>query len=639
VSPLAVSREDFLRPLFEGAKGKIELRALAPDGRVVGVTFSDVGNGAWREGFLTQHASANIFFGVADRKGASGKLENCLTVGALWVDIDFKTVPEDEARELAMAFAIPPSIALLSGGGAHLYWLLRERIAVGDPDLVRGLLGLARALHADRTVAEPARVLRVPGTKNFKYDPPRDVVITQFHPDRRVALREILRHLPAVPAENADTNGHRFQVPAQIVAGARNDTVYRLGRSLKARGVSADGIAAALRAENAVRCVPPLGAAELDDLVAHVIEQPDRPRPMPPPASTPAAASAEPNPEAEVPFARGLGDFLALEFPPVEAYVEDLLSSEGGGWIGGEEKLGKTYYALDEALCLALALPVAGRFAVPTRRRVLFVEEEDGPRRTQLRLRALLRGHGLDPDDRHVREDLDQWFRLSVWSGFSLDVDSMVKRLDAEIADFRPAVCYLDVLRKLTNRDLNKAAEAGALLGTLDDLRRRYGVLFRVLHHYRKAQGFRVGRGSQEIGGSFVLGAWGESSVFFEPIGRKQGAVRIDIQSKDAPPQPAFTLHIETEGPAGAPERTRLVADVDVPLAEIDDGVFQAVASLPPTEATEGHPGVTVKAIVEALKKADKTVRRALDRLLEAERILVIGTVTRKTKLYGVNDS
>jgi len=32
-------------------------------------------------------------------------------------------------------------------------------------------------------------------------------------------------------------------------------------------------------------------------------------------------------------------------------------------------------------------------------------------------------------------------------------------------------------------------------------------------------------------------------------------------------------------------------------------------------------------------------VRRALDRLLEAERILVIGTVTRKTKLYGVNDS
>src|SRR5262249_10642909 len=143
MSPLAVSREDFLRPLFEGAKGKIELRALAPDGRVVGVTFSDLGNGAWRESFVTQHTGANVFFGLADRKGASGKLENCLTVGCLWVDIDFKTVPEVEARQLVKAFPLPPSVALLSGGGAHLYWLLRERLAVGDLALLPALRGLA----------------------------------------------------------------------------------------------------------------------------------------------------------------------------------------------------------------------------------------------------------------------------------------------------------------------------------------------------------------------------------------------------------------------------------------------------------------------------------------------------------------
>ena len=82
------------------------------------------------------------------------------------------------------------------------------------------------------------------------------------------------------------------------------------------------------------------------------------------------------------PLFEGLGAFVAREFPAITAYAEGLLSDEGGGWIGGEEKLGKTYYALEEALCLALGLPICGRFTVPIRRRVMFVEEEDSPRRT-----------------------------------------------------------------------------------------------------------------------------------------------------------------------------------------------------------------------------------------------------------------
>src|SRR5262245_13258919 len=119
----------------------------------------------------------------------------------------------------------------------------------------------------------------------------------------------------------------------------------------------------------------------------------------------PAAAST-----TMTPLGIGLGQFLALDFPPPEAYIEGLLSSDGGGWMAGEGKLGKTYYTLEEGLCLAMGLDVCGRFAVPVRRRVLLLEEEDSPRRTQARLRALLRGHNLDPDDPDVRAQLDQWF-------------------------------------------------------------------------------------------------------------------------------------------------------------------------------------------------------------------------------------
>jgi hypothetical protein len=47
---------------------------------------------------------------------------------------------------------------------------------------------------------------------------------------------------------------------------------------------------------------------------------------------------------------------------------------------------------------------------------------------------------------------------------------------------------------------------------------------------------------------------------------------------------------------------------------------------------------VPVKAIAEAIKKTVKTVRRALDNLVTAERCLVTGTMSKQAKLYGVHE-
>lgn len=335
----------------------------------------------------------------------------------------------------------------------------------------------------------------------------------------------------------------------------------------------------------------------------------------------------------------GLGEFLGLAMPAAEPIIDGLLPAEGVGWLAGEEKVGKSLYALAEALCVALGEPVLGRFAVPQRRRVLFVEEEDTPRRTQQRLRALLRGHDLDPDDPDVRVDLDDWMRLSVWAGVSLDDPGMVGRLEATIADFGPAVCYLDVLRKLTTRDLNRAHEAGALLATLDRLRRTYGVAFRVVHHYRKVQGFRVGRGSQEISGSFVLGAWAEHSLFFEPLGRKQGIIRVEVQSKDGPPLPSFTLRVEAEGAPYAPTRLRLQLEevTEQTAAEtLAAQVLQAVGVLPASPALAGKPGVSLKAILEVVKRSDRPVRSALKKLAAEGLVDVVGQAAKGMVLYAV---
>lgn len=329
----------------------------------------------------------------------------------------------------------------------------------------------------------------------------------------------------------------------------------------------------------------------------------------------------------------GLGTFVAQDLGATDVVIETLLAAGASGWIGGEEKLGKTLYALHEATCLALGEPVLGRFAVLRRRRVLLLEEEDGPRRTHRRLRALLRGMGIDPTDHDVQADLDDWFRLVVRESVSLDEPA---RLLAEVRAFQPEVIYLDALWRLTARDLNKAAEAAAVVATLDRLGRETGAVIRVVHHFRKSQGFRTGRGSQEIAGSFVLGAWGEVGVFFEPLGRKAGAVRVDVQSKDAPPIPPFKLIIESEGPPHDPTWLRLRAEdlTDATAGTKNrEAVLEALRGLAPIPADDtGALGLPVDALAEKLGFSKRTVRDHLAHLRDNGVARIVGTATRQGK-------
>jgi hypothetical protein len=329
-------------------------------------------------------------------------------------------------------------------------------------------------------------------------------------------------------------------------------------------------------------------------------------------------------PDAPQPFAETGDVFLARTFPPVEVYVEGVLSAEGSGFIGGEEKLGKTYYALTEFFSLAMGVTLCGRFAVPQRRRVLLIEEEDSPRRTNLRRKAIARGHGYDPDDPAFLADFGQWSRVSVWQGFTLDDPAWLARLDAELAAFPARVIYLDVLRKITTAELNKAVEASPILNALDERRRRTGCLFRLLHHYRKNQGQRMGRGSQEMGGSYVLAAWAEQSVFLEPIGRKGGGTSFDIQQKDGAGMPTLRLRWEVEGPAHDPTRVRLHLDEIKPHQAAAEALAEQVLVLLqtlPAEPSPAGPGVSIPSLVAALKgvrgASEKGVRSALRILIE----------------------
>ena len=51
---------------------------------------------------------------------------------------------------------------------------------------------LAEVLGADGRSADATRILRAPGTRNFKHDPPRAVVLERFKPARRFTVAEVV---------------------------------------------------------------------------------------------------------------------------------------------------------------------------------------------------------------------------------------------------------------------------------------------------------------------------------------------------------------------------------------------------------------------------------------------------------------
>src|SRR4029450_11934673 len=89
------------------------------------------------------------------------------------------------------------------------------------------------------------------------------------------------------------------------------------------------------------------------------------------------------------------------------------------------------------------------------------------------------------------------------------------------------------------------------------------------------------------------------------------------------------------EGPVHAPTFVRLHADDLATTARsadaaTDEAVFEAVATLPPKPAIKGTPGVPREDIEQALGKSCATVRRSLDRLQDAGRLLLTGKMSRR---------
>jgi DNA primase RepB-like protein len=114
----------------------------------------------------------DIYFGVSTRFQSGGKKSDCFRVRCVWMDFDKK----DE--KLPNFGKIQPDIVVNSGGGFHVYWLLRDPVFLKTgrwAEVEAVTRGLSKKFGGDPMAIDIARILRVPGFLNYKYDPPRMV--------------------------------------------------------------------------------------------------------------------------------------------------------------------------------------------------------------------------------------------------------------------------------------------------------------------------------------------------------------------------------------------------------------------------------------------------------------------------------
>jgi hypothetical protein len=161
--------------------GMIELRAIGTDGKVL--QSFEASPARIEATAMNLSSTHDVYFGVLPRNkrmGDSSSIADYTSV--LWGDYDPKGLDKRQVFLELTRLRPPPQIVVDSGSGYHVYWLLRE---AADFESARMVMNEIAAQTGGDHVSDKARILRVPGTLNHKFSPPRPVRLLRLDLLRR----------------------------------------------------------------------------------------------------------------------------------------------------------------------------------------------------------------------------------------------------------------------------------------------------------------------------------------------------------------------------------------------------------------------------------------------------------------------
>lgn len=217
----------------------------------------------------------DVYFGVLRRTTTRGRAEDTVeATHLLWADFDAKNYRGKTGSGSAFAeianMRLIPHIIVDSGHGYHAYWLLDTEYEFADAQKV--MKGIERVHRTDHC-SDAARILRVPGTLNFKDASPTPVRLVRFDVATRPYSLDAFNEYAYQPVRNEPMpryKGGGEWTPSSVDVpkfgeGQRNNGLARVAAAMVHKGLSPEDVVATLFLENTLRCDPPL---EDDEVVA-----------------------------------------------------------------------------------------------------------------------------------------------------------------------------------------------------------------------------------------------------------------------------------------------------------------------------------------------------------------------------------
>ncbi len=216
---VSVSAKDFLTAIWGDTKGVAELTIIGKEFTKALAFDAPEGISSLVDAAPRHNSTGNVYVGICLRRerwpkptgrflpdgkpeiAKRGTEDNVVASWCVWCEFDFpgpghkgKVCPPELAKKMLQEFPLKPSIVVKSGGGIQPYWLFKEAVTGDDIWRVK-TINKALVQHftkeqhgADPQCVDLARIFRLPGTKNLKYNPVRLVEISWWDPDRRYTL-------------------------------------------------------------------------------------------------------------------------------------------------------------------------------------------------------------------------------------------------------------------------------------------------------------------------------------------------------------------------------------------------------------------------------------------------------------------
>jgi P4 family phage/plasmid primase-like protien len=171
-------------------------------------------------------AGDDVYIGALPRSRRAGTSDAVGSLCWLWADVDYGTVghavpshfaTRDEALAAISAFSPAPSLLIDTAGGFHVWWALEAIPDAGE--WTSAMRRIAFALDGDTNAIDPPRILRIPGTYNYKTKPARAVVVvTADGPTTTIAA---FASLPEPPVDERETEAYAPSASPRQVGGDR----------------------------------------------------------------------------------------------------------------------------------------------------------------------------------------------------------------------------------------------------------------------------------------------------------------------------------------------------------------------------------------------------------------------------------